>query len=283
MARLKAEEYKTFEEIKHVSEDGLSEWWSARELAEAIDYSQWRNFQKVLERAIAACENSGADQAGHFAQSSKMVEIGSSTYRKVIDYKLSRYACYLIVQNADPHKEIVALAQTYFAIQTRRQEVQAAFNELDENSKRLIARGNVKQWNQMLAEAAYIAGVITDDDFKVFQNAGYMGLYGGLAVADIHELKGLNEDDKILDFMGSSELIANLFRISQTEEMLKREHVSSMQEASNTHFAVAEKIRKAILEMGATLPENLPVAPDISLVELAEIEKLHGQSLMLDE
>lgn len=285
MSNLNAEEYKTFESIKHVRENG-TEFWHARELAEVLEYVQWRNFQKVIDRAVLACKNSGFEVNDHFAEVSKMVEIGSLTQRKVKDYELTRYACYLIVQNGDPRKEIIALGQTYFAIQTRRQEVQDAFNQLDENNKRLVARGNIKQWNQLLAEAAHNAGVITDEEFAIFQNAGYMGLYGGMTVLDIHAKKGLKKNEKILDYMGSTELIANLFRISQTEEKLKRDEVTTAAVANNTHYEVAEKIRKAIIEMGATLPEDLPV-PDksIQIIEREEIRKLRNskKKLMLDE
>ncbi len=167
---------------------------------------------------MLACRNSGVEATDHFPEARKMVEIGSGAKREQIDHELSRYACYLIVQNGDPRKEVIALGQTYFAIQTRRTEVADTFNQLDESNKRLVVRGNIKQWNQLLAEAAYSAGVLTDEDFAIFQNAGYMGLYGGMAVSDIHARKGLKKNKKILDFMGSTELIANLFRISQTEE-----------------------------------------------------------------
>lgn len=164
MSELNAEEYKSFEGIKHVREDGV-EFWYAREFADVLEYVQWRNFQKVIDRAVLACQNSGFSVQDHFAEVSKMVEIGSMTQRKIKDLELTRYACYLIVQNGDPRKKIIALGQTYFAIQTRRQEVQDAFNQLDENNKRLVARGNIKQWNQLLAEAAHNAGVISDEEF----------------------------------------------------------------------------------------------------------------------
>lgn len=285
MSNLNSEEYKSFEGIKHVRDNG-TEFWYARELAEVLEYVQWRNFQKVIDRAILACKNSGFEDQDHFAEVSKMVLIGSSTQRKVKDLELTRYACYLIVQNGDPRKEIIALGQTYFAIQTRRQEVQDAFNQLDENNKRLVARGNIKQWNQLLAEAAHNAGVITDEEFAIFQNAGYMGLYGGMTVSDIHAKKGLKKNDKILDYMGSTELITNLFRISQTEEKLKRDEVTTAAAANNTHYEVAEKIRKAIIEMGATLPEDLSVPEkSIQTIEREEIRKLRNskKKLMLDE
>ncbi|CAK7043187.1 MAG: hypothetical protein DELT_02915 [Desulfovibrio sp.] len=285
MADLQAEEYKTFEGIKRIREDGTT-FWYARELAPVLDYVKWENFWKVIDRAILACRNSGFEVADHFPEVGKMVEIGSGAKRKQIDYELSRYACYLIVQNGDPRKEVIALGQTYFAIQTRRAEVADTFNQLDENNKRLVVRGNIKQWNQLLAEAAHNAGVLTDDEFAVFQNAGYMGLYGGMTVADIHMRKGLKENQKILDFMGSTELIANLFRISQAEEKLKRDMTATAIEANNVHYEVAEKIRNAIIEMGATLPEDLP-KPDKSIqaVEREELRKLRkpGKPLMLDE
>jgi DNA-damage-inducible protein D len=285
MSKLNAEDYKTFEEIKQTDTDG-SEFWYARELADVLQYSNWQNFAKVIDRAMLACKNSGLAVSDHFIEVSKMVEIGSGAHRSKVDYQLTRYACYLIVQNGDPRKEIIALGQTYFAIQTRRAEVADAFNQLDENNKRLVARGNTKQWNQLLADAAHNAGVITNEEYAIFQNAGYKGLYGGMTVADIHAKKGLKENDKILDFMGSTELIANLFRISQTEEKLKKDEIDSPAGANNAHYEVAEKIRKAMVEMGATLPEDLPTpAESIQVIEREEIRKLRESKtpLMLDE
>lgn len=212
MSNLKAKEYRQFENIKYVRQDG-SEYWSARELADVLDYSQWRNFQKVIDRAMIACENSGHEVTYDFAEVSKIVEAGA-TRKSIKDYELTRYACYLIVQNGDPRKEVIALGQTYFAIQTYRQEIADHFNQLDEDRRRLVVRGDIKQWNQLLVETAHDAGVITNEEFAIFQNAGYMGLYGGLDVEDIHDRKGLTARQKILDYMGSTELIANLFRIS---------------------------------------------------------------------
>ena len=207
MSDLKGIEYKRFEDIKHIREDG-SEYWSARELGPALDYAKWENFAKVIKRAMIACENSGHSIPDDFPEVRKIVEAGVTTKPKK-DYELSRYACYLIVQNGDPRKEVIALGQTYFAIQTYRQEVADHFNELDEDNRRLVVRGDIKQWNQMLAETAHNAGVITNEEFAIFQNAGYMGLYGGLDVDDIHTKKQLEVEQKILDYMGSTELIAN--------------------------------------------------------------------------
>jgi len=285
MSNLNSEEYKSFEGIKHIRENG-TELWYARELSEVLQYSKWENFQKVIDRAILACKNSGFSVSDHFPDVRKTIMMPKNAKKQIIDYELTRYACYLIVQNGDPRKEIIALGQTYFAIQTRRQEVQDAFNQLDENNKRLVVRGNIKQWNQLLVEAAHNAGVITDEEFTIFQNAGYMGLYGSMTVSDIHTRKGLKKNDKILDYMGSTELIANLFRISQTEEKLKRDEVSTVEAANNTHYEVGEKIRKAIIEMGATLPEDLPVPEkSIQTIEREEIRKLRNskKKLMLDE
>ncbi|MCL2006574.1 MAG: DNA damage-inducible protein D [Treponema sp.] len=285
MPKLEAIEYQTFEEIKQTTKNGL-EFWFARDLQKTLLYTEWRNFHKVIDRAMLACKNSGFEVDEHFVEVNKTIKMPKTAKKQVIDYSLSRYACYLIVQNGDPRKEIIALGQTYFAIQTRRQELADTFNNLDEDNKRLVVRGNIKQWNQLLAEAAHNAGVITEDEFAIFQNAGYMSLYGGLTVADIHRKKGLKKKEKIPDFMGSTELVANLFRISQTEEKLDLEHATSAIEANNIHYQIAEKIRKAMIEMGTTLPENLPTPEkSIQVIEREEIKKLRNSKtkLMLDE
>jgi DNA-damage-inducible protein D len=285
MSNLKAIEYKSFEAIKHLSEAG-DEFWFARELATVLEYVQWRNFQKVLDRAILACKNSGYAIADHFAEVSKTIEMPKTALKQVVDYKLTRYACYLIVQNGDPRKEVIALGQTYFAIQTRRQEVADYFNQLDEDNKRLIIRGDIKQWNQMLAKAAHNAGVISNEEYATFQNAGYMGLYGGLKVEDIHQKKGLKKTDRILDFMSSIELIANLFRISQTEEKLKKDKASTTDAANEIHFIVGREVRGTIERVGGTMPEDIPVPnKSISEVEREQLKRLKNNpnKLMLDE
>lgn len=285
MSNLQAEEYNSFEQIKKIRDDG-TEYWNARELSEVLQYKKWENFSKVIDRAKLACKNSGFEVQNHFPKVRKMVKIGSNTIRELLDYELSRYACYLIVQNGDPRKEVIALGQTYFAIQTRRQEVADYFNQLDEDNKRLVIRGDVKQWNQMLLEAAHNAGVITNEEYAEFQNAGYMGLYGGLTVDDIHKRKRLKDNEKILDFMGSTELIANLFRISQTEEKLQRDKVHSCSKATDTHYEVGTKVRKAIEDIGGTMPENLQTPEkSIKQVEKEQLRRLKDKKtkLMLDE
>lgn len=284
--KLEIKEYKRFEEIKHIRQDG-SEFWSARELATALDYTEWRNFQKALSRAMIACENSGHSVSDDFVEVNKIVEAGAAT-KPIKDYELSRYACYLIVQNGDPRKEVIALGQTYFAIQTYRQEIADHFNELDEDRRRLVIRGDIKQWNQLLVETAYDAGVITNEEFAIFQNAGYMGLYGGLDVEDIHEKKKLSAKQKILDYMGSTELIANLFRISQTEEKLRKDQVADASTATSVHYAVGKEVRTAIKKIGGTMPEDLPTPEkSIQQIEKEQMKRLKDKAkkgkLMLDE
>ena len=284
VSTLKAKEYKSFEAIKHVSEDS-DEFWYARELAPVLEYVEWRNFTKVLERAKLACKNSGYSVADHFVEVNKTIKMPKTATKQVIDFKLTRYACYLIVQNGDPRKEVIALGQTYFAIQTRRQEVADYFNQLDEDNKRLVIRGDIKQWNQMLAESAHNAGVISNEEYATFQNAGYMGLYGGLKVEDIHKKKGLKKQDRILDFMSSTELIANLFRISQTDDKLKKDKAATADAANEIHFIVGKEVRRTIARVGGTMPENLPVPnKSISEVEREQLKKLKKSpnKLMLD-
>ena len=286
MPNLKVKEYKKFEDIKYIRKDGI-ECWSARELAAVLEYSQWRNFQKVIERAMIACENSGHDVIDDFAEVSKIVEAGA-TSKSIKDYELTRYACYLIVQNGDPRKESIALGQTYFAIQTYRQEISEHFNQLDEDRRRLIVRGDIKQWNQLLVETAHDAGVITNEEFAIFQNAGYIGLYGGLDVEGIHDKKGLTARQKILDFMGSTELIANLFRISQTEEKVRKDNVEGADEATKVHYSVGKEVRSAIEKIGGTMPEDLPVPEkSIQQIEKEQMQRLRDKAkkgkLLLDE
>lgn len=286
MKELKAREYKRFEDIKQIRADG-TEFWSARELATALEYTKWENFQNVIKRAMIACENSGHSVEDDFPEVRKIVDAGI-TSKPVKDYELTRYACYLIVQNGDPRKEVIALGQTYFAIQTYRQEVADHFNELDEDRRRLVVRGDIKQWNQMLAETAHSAGVITNEEFAIFQNAGYMGLYGGLDVDDIHKRKNLEVGQKILDYMGSTELIANLFRISQTEEKLRKDEVDNAKTATSIHYSVGKEVRSAIEKIGGTMPEDLPT-PEKSIQEIEREQmarlkaKAKAGKLMLDE
>jgi len=242
-------ENSIFESIKKINEFG-SEFWLARKLAKILDYKDFRNFQKVIEKAKIACENSDEDVSDHIGEINEMVEIGSGATREMNSYALSRYACYLIVQNSDPSKSIIANAQTYFAIQTRKQELQEQFDQLSEDKKRLAIRNELKTHNKQLADAAKDAGVETNKDYAVFQNFGYMGLYGGLKAVDIHAKKGLKKSHKILDYMGSTELAANLFRATQTEEKLKRENIKGKSAANNTHHEIGKKVRQTIKEIG---------------------------------
>ena len=286
MSELKGKEYKRFEDIKHIREDG-SEFWSARELGPVLDYVKWENFYRVIKRAMISCENAGHSISDDFPEVRKIVEAGATSKPK-LDYELTRYACYLIVQNGDPRKEVIALGQTYFAIQTYRQELADHYNQLDEDRRRLVVRGDIKQWNQLLAETAHDAGVITNEEFAIFQNAGYMGLYGGLDVDDIHTKKKLDVGQKILDYMGSTELIANLFRISQTEEKLRKDDIFGAEKATATHYAVGREVRSAIKKIGGTMPEDLPTPEkSIQQIEKEQMDRLKKKAkagkLMLDE
>lgn len=259
-----------FEVIKKINEYG-AEYWLARELQPALDYSTWQMFVRVIRKAMLACTNSGADADDHFNQVIKMVDIGSGAQRKTVDYELSRYACYLIVQNGDSNKEIIALGQMYFAIQTRKQELLEEFQQLDEDSKRVRIRQNLRDHNKRLVDAAKGAGVESNLEYAVFQNYGYMGLYGGLTAKQIHERKDLKPSQEILDHMGSEELAANLFRATQTEGKLRREGITGKAAANQTHFNVGRTIRNTIEELGGTMPEDLPT-PDKSVKQI-EAEK----------
>ncbi|ENU21400.1 hypothetical protein F994_00107 [Acinetobacter bohemicus ANC 3994] len=265
-------EHLTFENLKHETED--LEFWYARELQTVLDYSSWDKFERVIKKAITACEGSGQSSEDHFSQVGKMVDIGSGAKRATRDYQLSRYACYLIVQNGDASKPVIANGQTYFAIQTRRQELQddTGFQQLNEDQKRLMLRNELADHNKQLAAAARDAGVESGLDYAIFQNHGYKGLYGGLDNKAIHQHKGLKKSQKILDHMGSTELAANLFRATQTEEKLKRDQVSTKRQANQTHFEVGAKVRATIEELGGTMPENLPT-PKIGIPQLARVQK----------
>jgi DNA-damage-inducible protein D len=264
-----------FEEIKQMDEKN-NEWWSARNLGKVLEYSEYRHFMPVIDKAKEACKNSGQKESDHFEDFLGMIKLGKGAKREVEDVRLSRYACYLIVQNADPNKEVVALGQTYFAVQTRIQEIQQmeAFNRLDtEDEKRLFLRNELKQHNIQLAQAAKNAGVIEPVDYAIFQNHGYMGLYGGLDAKGIHKNKGLKKSENILDHMGSTELAANLFRATQTEEKLRREKIKGKQKANQTHYEVGKKVRTTIEELGGTMPENLPTADSIKKLDKKEEAK----------
>jgi DNA-damage-inducible protein D len=264
-----------FEQIRQIDPDDL-EFWSARDLMKVLEYTDWRNFKSVLLKAQIACENSGHDPSDHFVDASKMVAIGSDAKREVEDMHLSRYACYLIVQNADPAKEVVALGQTYFAVQTRRQEIADAdaLAELSEDQRRLLLRQRIKLQNTDLASAAKTAGVITALDFAVFQNHGYRGLYNGLTADAIHRKKKLKKSQHILDHMGATELAANLFRSTQAEEKLRRDQVQGKDAANEVHYQAGVVVRRAIAELGGTMPEDLPSADSIKKLESAEKKRL---------
>ncbi|AUU29985.1 DNA damage-inducible protein D [Shigella flexneri] len=268
------EHHQPFEEIKLINANG-AEQWSARQLGKLLGYSEYRHFIPVLTRAKEACENSGHTIDDHFEEILDMVKIGSNAKRALKDIVLSRYACYLVVQNGDPAKPVIAAGQTYFTIQTRRQELadDEAFKQLREDEKRLFLRNELKEHNKQLVEAAQQAGVATATDFAIFQNHGYQGLYGGLDQKAIHQLKGLKKSQKILDHMGSTELAANLFRATQTEEKLKRDSVNSKQQANTTHFDVGSKVRQTIQELGGTMPEELPT-PQVSIKQLENSVKI---------
>lgn len=253
---------RTFEELRRIDESG-NEYWSARELFPVLEYSRWEKFRPLVEKAKIACETAGAKASDHFHLEVKMIDLAKGAKREIEDFRLSRYACYLIVQNGDSSKPVIALGQTYFAIQTRRQELadDIAFNALSEEDRRLFLRREMREHNKTLVETAKRAGVRTDLDYAIFQNHGYKGLYGGLDAKAIHSRKGLKKNQKILDHMGSTELAANLFRATQAEEKIRRENIDGKARANAAHYEVGKKVRETIKELGGTLPEDLPCPP----------------------
>ena len=264
---------KSFEDIKHIDENGI-EFWYARELMPILQYSKWQNFEKIINKAKRSCENSNINVLDHFTDINKMVQIGSGAERKQQDYELTRYACYLIAQNGDSRKKVIALAQTYFAVQTRKQELsEAEYRLLSEDDKRFYQRNLTRKGNYSLNQAAKKAGV---KNFDKFHNSGYKGLYNGETADDIAKRIGLRYREDILDNMGSEELAANLFRITQTESRLKKDKIDTEKKANKTHYEVAKKVRKAIADIGGTMPEDLPT-PKKSLKQL---EKENKQSFM---
>jgi DNA-damage-inducible protein D len=266
----------TFESIRRVNQRG-QDFWSARELYQILGYLEYRNFLPVIEKAKQACLNSKLSLEDHFVHIHEMVNIGSNAKRKIDDVYLSRYGCYLIVQNGDPAKPVVALGQTYFAVQTRKQELiegQEFQNLKTEDEKRYFLRHQLRVHNKQLAGVAKNAGVIGPVDYAVFQDHGYKGLYGGLVSKDIHQKKGLKKSQKILDHMGSTELAANLFRATQTEDKLRRENIKDKRLANQTHFEVGKKVRQTIGELGGGMPEQLPTAESIKTIERKQRKKL---------
>ena len=268
---MKELEFNIFESIKHIDEEG-NEYWSARKLQKVLNYSQWRRFEETIERAMISCETSKYKLSDHFANIGKMVNIGSNTTRNIDDYKLSRYACYLIAQNGDPRKEVIALAQTYFAVQTRKQELlEQNYNNLSEDKKRLYQRSLTKKANYSLNQTASKAGV---KHFDKFHNYGYKGLYNGETADDIAKRKGLRYREDILDNMGSEELAANLFRITQTDGKIKKENIQGESNANKAHYKIGKIVRKAIKEANGTMPEDLPT-PKKSLKEIENYKTIN--------
>lgn len=261
---------KSFDSLKKVNEYG-QEYWSARELMPLLEYKQWRRFADAIDRAKAACEVSGHAVSDNFADAGKIVKTGVAT-KEVPDYHLSRYACYLIAMNGDPRKESIALAQTYFAVKTRQQELAEHYDELTEDQKRLIVRNEMKNHNKSLFAAAQDAGVKSSLDFAIFQDSGYRGLYGGLSAKDIHRRKKLKPNEHILDHMGSIELSDNLFRAAQTEDLLRKNGITDKEEAIKLHNKTGKKVRSFIADIGGTMPEDLPT-PEKSIKQIESEQK----------
>ncbi len=264
-----------FESIRHINEYG-EEFWYARELQAALEYTEWRNFKKVIDKAMLACETSDNLVLDHFVDVNKMVEIGSETERSISDMALSRYACYLIVQNGDPRKKVIALGQTYFAVKTRQQELIENFEALDEDMKRLAIRKEMIEHNKLLVAAAKDSGVETQKDYAIFQNAGYRGLYGGLTASDIKSRRNLGKNENILDHMGYEELAANLFRATQAEAKLRRENIQGKENANAAHYEVGKAVRDTIKGLGGTMPEDLPT-PTKSIKQIEREQKKRSE------
>jgi len=264
-----------FESIKHIDENGI-EFWYARELMIVLEYKQWRRFEQVIERAKEACKNSNVNVYDHFADVGKIVKAGV-TNKDIGDIKLTRYACYLIAQNGDSRKKTIALAQTYFAVQTRKQELtRQEYEQLSEDEKRLYTRKNVKDKNKYLFDTAKLAGV---KNYGKFNNYGYRGLYNGETASDIAKRKGISEKEDILDYMSSTELAANLFRITQTDEVLKNKKIDNEEDACKTHHNVGQAVRQTIKRIGGTMPEDLPT-PSMSA---KQIEKEKNKQVKANE
>lgn len=266
MNELSTQQKKLFDDIKHTDESG-NEFWFARELQEILQYAKWENFHKVIKTAQIACKISQQSVEDCFPEVRKSIISGKGRRSEIIDYKLTRYACYLIVMNGDPRKEVIALGQTYFAVKTRQQELAELYDRLSEDEKRLFIRGDIKQKNMLLAEAAHKAGIITNQEYATFQDAGYRGLYGGMTARDIAEHKGLQNGEEILDYMGGEELAANLFRITQTEAKMRREGTATPAAANAAHYEVGKAVRETIAGLGGTMPEELPT-PEKSIKQL---------------
>lgn len=271
---------KDFESIKHVDENGV-EFWYARELMTMLEYSKWGNFVKVIDKAKQSCKSSDINIIDHFAEVGKMVKAGVAD-KKIDDLKLTRYACYLIAQNGDSRKKTIALAQTYFAVQTRKQEIsRQEYEQLSEDEKRLYTRQNVKDKNRYLFDTAKLAGV---KNYGKFNNYGYRGLYNGETAKDIADRKGISEKEDILDYMSSTELAANLFRITQTDEVLKNKNINNEDEACITHHNVGQAVRQTIKRIGGTMPEDLPTPnKSAKLIEKEKNRNLNAQNKKMNK
>lgn len=257
-----------FEDAARSTEEG-EEYWTGRDLAALLEYAEYRNFLTIVEKAKVACAATGVPPEDHFVDVTDMIEVGKGARREIENLHLSRYACYLTAQNADSRKRAVAFAQTYFAIQTRRQELadrQGIAVPMSEDEKRVFLRNQIREHNRHLSSAAKEAGVVTPQDFAVFHSSGYQGLYGR-TVGQIRQYKGLKSNVDILDRMGSTELAANFFRVTQTEEKLRKEGIRGKYQANETHYAVGRQVRDAMLKISGIAPEDLPAADSIKIAE----------------